>query len=120
MTNYIVFAHSVNAQATNYDTLIQIASVAVVLQWIMLFYWLRLFPSLAYFITMIHETVNDCAHFFVMFVICVTMFGNANYILNWTAVGAPYDIPTSEENLTVPIYSTNFGNGYIDSILGEY
>jgi hypothetical protein len=48
------------------------------------------------------------------------MFGNANYILNWSAVGAPYNIPTSEENLTVPIYSTNFGNGYIDSILGEY
>lgn len=48
----------------------------------MVYYWLRLFPELAFYVTMIFETISDISNFFVMFVMCVAMFANAIYVLN--------------------------------------
>ena len=64
------------------NTIIQIASWAIVMHWLMLYYWLRLFPELAFYVTMITETIGDIANFFLMFVMCVAMFANAVYVLN--------------------------------------
>ena len=52
------------------------------MHWLMLYYWLRLFPELAFYVTMIIETISDIANFFLMFVMCVAMFANAVYVLN--------------------------------------
>lgn len=48
----------------------------------MLFYWLRLFAGLAFYVTMIVETLKDISNFMVMFVIAIIMFSNAVYALN--------------------------------------
>lgn len=47
----------------------------------MLYYWLRLFPMLAFYVTMISETLKDISNFFIMFCMCVCMFANASYVL---------------------------------------
>lgn len=83
----------------------------------MLFYWLRLFPELAYFVSMINETVKDCANFFIMFLICVFMFGNANYILNWSVVGQPYNREALSEASMYPIVT---GVSVIDALVQNY
>lgn len=48
----------------------------------MLYYWLRLFPELAFYVEMIAETVKDIRHFLVIFVLCIVVFANAFYALN--------------------------------------
>lgn len=65
------------------NTLIQIGSVVIVLSWLMLYYWMRLFPELAFYVTMISETLKDITHFFLMFLMCIGMFANAAYALNF-------------------------------------
>lgn len=64
------------------NTLIQIGSVVIVLSWLTLYYWMRLFPELAFYVTMITETLKDIVHFFCMFLMCIAMFANAAYALN--------------------------------------
>lgn len=81
MVLIITFDHGI-FQTINKDTLIQMSSVAIIGQWLMLFYWLRLFPALAFYVAMIIETIKDISTFMIMFVICITMFGNAVYALN--------------------------------------
>ena len=48
----------------------------------MLFYWLRLFPTMGFYVTMITETLNDISYFLIMFLMCVITFSNAVYTLN--------------------------------------
>ena len=48
----------------------------------MMIYWMRLFPALAFYVTMIRETIKDIAHFFLIFLMCVVMFANACYALD--------------------------------------
>jgi len=57
LTFFIVFEHSAGLPTVTYDQLMQIASITVILLWGMIFYWLRLFPELAYFVSMIGATV---------------------------------------------------------------
>ena len=97
LTFFVIFEHSAGLPSTTYDELMQVTSVTVILLWFMMFYWLRLFPKMAYFVTMLGETVKDCANFFVMFLICIFMFGNANYILNWSVLGCPYIKPQDSD-----------------------
>jgi hypothetical protein len=48
----------------------------------MLYYWLRLEPELAFYVEMIAETLKDIRYFLVIFVMCIAVFANAFYALN--------------------------------------
>lgn len=65
-----------------YDNLVSMTACAVVVQWGMMYYWMRLFPSLAFFVTFLVEVMKDIGPFLAMFFICIFMFGNAIYVLN--------------------------------------
>lgn len=75
----------------------------------MLYYWLRLFPELAFYVTMISETLVDISNFFLMFLMCVAMFANAVYVLNKME---PAD---QSDALNEPIYAEAFKEPFIDS-----
>lgn len=64
------------------NTLIWLSSIAIVLQWFMVYYWMRLIPSLAFYVTMIYETVKDITYFMMMLALCIAVFANAHYVLN--------------------------------------
>mmetsp|Transcript_102001 Transcript_102001/g.140935 ORF Transcript_102001/g.140935 Transcript_102001/m.140935 type:complete len:374 (+) Transcript_102001:574-1695(+) len=64
------------------ETIRQIASVAVFLLWVKMFYWMRLFGPTAAFLRMIIEIIRDSMQFIVMFFICIFMFSNALFMLN--------------------------------------
>jgi hypothetical protein len=53
-----------------------------VIQWAILYYWMRLFPGLAFYVTMISETIADIKNFLIMFLMCIGMFANAAYTLS--------------------------------------
>jgi hypothetical protein len=78
----VVLEHSMQVADLTYDSLQAVNAVAVVVQWGMLYYWMRLFPSLAFFVTFLVEVVKDIGPFISMFFICIFMFGNAIFVLN--------------------------------------
>lgn len=48
----------------------------------MLYYWLRLFPNLAFYVDLISETLKDISSFLVIFVMCIAAFANGFFALN--------------------------------------
>lgn len=50
--------------------------------WIKLFYWMRLFRSTAYFITLISQTIFDVRIFSMMLAIILCAFANFFFVLN--------------------------------------
>lgn len=52
------------------------------LMWIKVFYWMRLFSSLAYYVKLIQQTLSDAMPFMLMVVIIVFAFANFFYVIN--------------------------------------
>lgn len=82
LTNYVLIEHASSFDPTEVQELAQIASVAVVTQWIVFISWMRLSEHLAFYVIMVHRTVKDILLFLVMFFTSIAMFANAIYILN--------------------------------------
>jgi hypothetical protein len=99
------------------NTLIQLSSIAIVLQWLMLFYWLRLFPNLAFYVTMITETLADISTFLIMFIAVIIMFANSIYTLNQIEVIINGDEDNPQTDST---YQLSVDVPFIDSILHQY
>lgn len=92
--------------------------MAVCIQWFIFYYWFRLVPSLAFFVTFLQEVVYDIAGFVVMFLVCILMFGNLVYIISeaeiesFGAAGPPEDF--------TDIITSAFGNRFGDSLFAQY
>ena len=56
--------------------------LAVILMWMKLFYWMKLFPSLSHYLRLIGATLTDMKEFLLILLILFMMFGNALMILN--------------------------------------
>lgn len=54
---------------------------------------MRLLPQLAFYVSLIAETLKDIAWFMLVFVLCIFVFANAMYVLNQikTPEGGDYD-----------------------------
>ena len=93
---------------TNTDVLNVISAVAVLILWMKLFYWLRLFKPFSAFIRMISEIVMDIRVFAVMLFIVFVAFGNCIIILNKNR---------SEDNT---LFSSYIGIASIDALINAY
>lgn len=80
----LVLEHSIQIFDVTYDRLCGANAMGVVAQWAMMYYWMRLHPGLAFFVTFLTEVVKDIGPFMLMFAICILMFGNAIFVLNLT------------------------------------
>ena len=60
----------------------RVACYVVLIFWIKLFYWMRLFSSTAGFIRLIAQTVSDTKAFVIMLTICILMFANGFILLD--------------------------------------
>lgn len=58
-----------------------VGAVAVLLMWMKLFYFLRIFSSTAHLIRMIIEIISDMRYFVLVLMLAVLAFGNSFYIL---------------------------------------
>jgi hypothetical protein len=54
-----------------------------------MFYWMRLFESTAYYVTLIVQTISDRMTFMLMIVIILLAFGNFFMIINQNMKGRP-------------------------------
>jgi len=73
---------SINEAPLDICTIRTIGGFGVFFMWIKVFYWMRLFPSLAYYVNLIKQTVVDVQSFLLMCIIILSAFANFFYVLN--------------------------------------
>ena len=66
------------------------ASTVCFLLWIKVFYWMRLYSTPAYFISLITKTIYDIRIFTLLVLIITCAFANFFYILNMNTPANPY------------------------------
>ena len=64
------------------STIYSFGSFACFFMWIKVFYWMRLFKELAYYVKLIQQTLYDSLPFMVMVAIIILAFGNYFYVIN--------------------------------------
>ena len=59
--------------------------------WIKVFYWMRLFSALAYYVKLIQQTISDSMNFMLMVFLIILSFANFFYVIdrNMLTHGAP-------------------------------
>ena len=73
------------------------------LMWVKIFYWMRLFSSLAYYVKLIQDTIIEMSNFILMVMIICLAFANYYYIvsLNLEGTGKTYYNPFYGKEHTV-------------------
>ena len=112
----VVLAHGLQLPFRQ-SYMVMFGSTVIIFQYVMFFYWMRLFKSLAFYVTMILETFSDIFYFLLIYMLALTMFGNALYCVNQIVV-----IKNSNEDrpLTDLTYMKAFEIPFLDSILHVY
>jgi hypothetical protein len=72
--------------------------------WIKVFYWMRLFSALAYYVKLIQQTISDSMNFMLMVLIIILSFANFYYVIDRNLVTTDagtryYDQYTSTEDV---------------------
>jgi hypothetical protein len=79
--------------------------------WIKVFYWMRLFTSLAYYVKLIMETIASSLPFMLMVLIILMSFSNFIYVIN---VNLNHMYPDNS------YYKKYSGVGVIDVVISVY
>ena len=78
---YVFFAETNQLQNLVGFNINILGSIAVVILWMKLFYWLRLFKPFSAFIRIISEIANDIQIFTAMLMLCLAAFANVLMVL---------------------------------------
>lgn len=66
----------------SFSTIHIIAAFGCFLMWLKVFYWCRLFGSLAYYVKLIQQTIADSLNFMLMVLVILISFGSFLYVSN--------------------------------------
>lgn len=105
---FIVLQHGIKFLDMSFELLIMLSSIAVLLLYMKLFYWLRLFGGLGFYVRMVSETIYDIGDFIILFFMCVFTFAHAIFVLNRNS-------PDDAE-----LYGAFFGWKPVDAIVSQY
>lgn len=78
----VVILHSYDFDGEDSMLLTHLASFLVLILWLMIFYWMRLFPTISFYIMMIIETGKRISFFIILFVLMVATFANAMLVID--------------------------------------
>jgi hypothetical protein len=81
MNIVIVAIHSSELEI-EIDKLIQVASFAAFMLWVLMLYWIRLSPKLSFYVDIVKSSIFDIQYFLLMLVLMILTFSNALYILD--------------------------------------
>jgi hypothetical protein len=115
MTNLIVFMHSYAYDYDRQSDLAQTASVVIVITWLQFIWWLRIFKKLSLYVILIYMTISEIVEFFLIFLLCIVMFGNAIWVLNKSRLNL-----NDQQSEVDPLYDTTLGWGMFDAMMSEY
>jgi len=79
---YILVEHSTKFTQVNEPFLVKLTSFACILLALLFFYWMRLISSMAFYVKMIMETIADLKSFVVFYLLIVSTFATAQFILD--------------------------------------
>lgn len=89
------------------DIINTIGGFACFFMWIKVFYWMRLFEALAYYVKLIVQTLIDSGNFMLMVFIIISAFANFFYVINLNQIlhqqGEYYDSYTGVREVDVVI-----------------
>ena len=85
--------------------------------WIKVFYWMRLFSSLAYYVKLIMQTLTDSFPFMIMVAIIVFAFANYFYVINNNLV---FGDEVDDDGNTPTYYGEYYGSSIGDVIVSIY
>ena len=91
-----------------------LGAFACFFMWIKVFYWMRLFESLAYYVKLILQTMTDSMPFMLMVGIIVMSFANFFYVINRN-LDSYY-----EEDTGLTYYASYTGHKMVDVIISVY
>jgi hypothetical protein len=80
-TYLVIIEHSTNFLGLDHSQLSQFTASCTVLLWTILFYWMRIFSDLGFYVYLILETLRDTKHFLILVLMVLITFANALYIL---------------------------------------
>lgn len=109
VNSFVLLQHAFKPFDYEYNTLVQLASISVICLYLELFYWLRLFDSLAYYVRMVSETIKDISYFIILLVLCIFTFAHAVFVLNSTSKQDDQEL-----------YGSAFGFKPADVIVNQY
>jgi len=109
--------HSTNFVGLEALRLAQVASIATLILWVNLYFWMSIFKNTALYVDMINQTIYDVRHFLLLLVIEICAFGNALMILNH--IEARHYISKGLPDY-LPLYQKAFGAPLLDAIIGQY
>lgn len=72
-------------------------------------------PELAFFVTMVSETISDIGMFMIMLILCIIMFANGIYVLN-RGTKHIYDQDMLSTDIN-PLFSPAFNNEFLDALM---
>ena len=81
MNIVIVVIHSSEVEI-EINKLIQAASFAAFILWVLLLYWIRLSPKLSFYVDIVKSSIHDIRYFLVMLTLMIMTFSNALFILD--------------------------------------
>ena len=93
----------------NMDFMHLIGAFACFFMWIKIFYWMRQFSSLAYYVKLIQQTIQDICSFMLMVLIIFISFAAFFYVADRNLVGTPDSY-----------MGKYFDNRIIDSVISIY
>ncbi len=64
------------------NKLIEAASFAAFMLWVLLLYWIRLSPKLSFYVDIVKSSIHDIRYFLVMLALMIMTFSNALFILD--------------------------------------
>ena len=92
------------------EFILSFASWAMLFMWLKVFYWFRLFPSYAYYVRLIMQTLSDAAPFMLLTLLVMLAFANFIFVADQT-------LPIGDENPYAGVY---FGYKALDAIITIY
>ena len=78
----IIVTHTITYDLTDSWGLVILPSIASFLMVIQFFYWLSLFQSTSFYVTMLVESFKDIRYFGLMVFLCIFSFANAILLIN--------------------------------------
>lgn len=87
-----------------------VGSFGIFCMWLKVFYWCRIFSSLAYYVKLIVQTLADSAPFMLMCLIILIAFG-------FFFIGVDQELERSDEHAYMAYF---FGETYLDAVVDVY
>ncbi len=64
------------------DKLMQAASFAAFILWVLMLYWIRLSEQLSFYVDIVKSSISDIRYFLLMLALMIMTFSNALFILD--------------------------------------